>query len=115
MTRPAWTASDELMPPVGTLAFHTRAPVSALRAKTQPRFEAANRRPSATTGVPLKSPSPPAVLVENVHAGIRVAAWTVPMVVSCGCDRVFDWSWPYERHSPPDTPVVGPHVAAVDV
>src|SRR4051812_40969393 len=67
--RPPSTATDELMPPLDTLAFHTSAPVSAFMANTHPRLDATNTHPSATTGVPAKSPSPPAAMDENVHTG----------------------------------------------
>ena len=72
-TVPPTTVTDALIrPPLGACVFHNRAPVSALRAKIHPPLDPANTQPSATAGVPVKSPAPPALLAENVHAGARV-------------------------------------------
>src|SRR5437764_93192 len=92
--RPPSTVTDEFTPPLGTLNFQTSRPSSALRAKTQPRLDATNTQPSATTGVPVKSPSPPARDEEKVQAGASVAASRGPMACSASWKRVFARSWP---------------------
>src|SRR4051794_12548023 len=113
-TIPPATVTELLMPPPdGTLPSHTSARVPAFRAKPPPPLEPANRQPSATVGVPVKSPEPPAPLAENVQAGPRVAASTSPMVRSRSWKRVLDGSWPMLRHSPPVT-LTGPQPATGD-
>src|SRR3954464_9334234 len=90
------------MPPSSvTCVAQTLAPVSALAAKTQPSFDPTYMQPSAMTGVPVKSPDPPAADAENDHAGASSAASTGPIVFSAGGVLVFAWSGPIEGQSPP--------------
>ncbi len=56
-------------PAVGKLRFQTSSPVSAFIANTQPSVVATNTQPRETIGVPVMSPSPPASVVEKLHAG----------------------------------------------
>src|ERR1044072_6239226 len=88
-------------PSLSTWVAQTFLPVSALTAKTQPLVDAMNRQPSAMTGVPVKSPSPPAWLADTENDLVRGAACTGPIVFPAGWERVLDRSWPYIRHSPP--------------
>src|SRR4051794_24182464 len=100
------------MPPSSlTWVAHTFAPVSALAAKTQPSLDPTYMQPSAMTGVPVKSPDPPAADAENDHAGASSAASTGPIVFSAGWVLVFDWSCPIEGQSPP-TCLTGAQTAA---
>src|SRR3954465_3789597 len=95
------------MPPSSlTCTAHPFSPVWALAAKTQPSFEPTYMQPSEMTGVPVKSPEPPAADAENDHAGASRAASTRPIVFSAGCVLVLDWSWPIDGHSPPACLVV---------
>src|SRR4051812_36168945 len=100
------------MPPSSlTCTAQTFSPVSALAAKTQPSLEPTYMHPSEMTGVPVKSPEPPADDAENDQAGASRAASTRPIVFSAGCVLVFDWSWPIDGHSPPAC-LVGAHAAS---
>jgi hypothetical protein len=82
------------LPPFGSSAFQTSSPVSAFSENTQPRFVATYRQPSLTIGVPVMSPSPPALVVENAQLGVSVAASPAEMTRSCCWWRVFDKSRP---------------------
>src|SRR3954470_4692818 len=102
-------------PPLGSCAFHTSAPVSAFIANTQPRFVAAYTQPSARLGVAVKSPSPPASTVENVHAGDSSGASPVDSTFSLSWKREFAASCPNVRHSPPgDAALAQPGGAAAE-
>src|SRR5436305_4426342 len=73
-------------------------------AYTQPPLDPAKTQPSATIGVPVKSPDPPAPLDENVHAGARVGTSASEIATSRSWLRVLEGSWPMLGHSPPVTP-----------
>src|SRR3954454_24155153 len=87
---PSVTLTEALMPSPspGSLVDHTGAPVSAFAANTQPAFEPMNMQPSAITGVPVKSPVPPALAAEKTNAGFNVVALIGVMVFSSGWLRV---------------------------
>src|SRR4051812_35068212 len=93
-TWPSATNADEVIsaPSLSTCVDHTFWPVSALTAKTQPVVDAMNMHPSAMTGVPVKSPSPPAWRADMENALCSVGACNGPIVCSAGCDRVLDRS-----------------------
>src|SRR3712207_7884235 len=59
-------------PPRSTLFPYTTLFRST--AKTQPSDDATYMHPSCTTGVPVRSPPPPARTVENVHFGVSSVA-----------------------------------------
>ena len=77
-------------PPYGSFVFQTSFPSSAFTAKIQPRVLAMYMQPSATIGVPVKSPSAPACLVENVHAGESVGTSVAEMTFSSNWVRLFE-------------------------
>src|SRR4051812_20407987 len=89
-TWPSITVGEPLTaaPSLSRCVAHTFWPVSALTANTQPLDEAMNRQPSATIGVPTKSPSPPASDAETANALCSVGAVVRSIVCSLGWLRL---------------------------
>src|SRR3954447_1998777 len=99
--RSATVALPLTPPPDGSWPFHTSLPVSAFAANTQPRVVATYMQPSATIGVPVKSPAPPFATDENTHADCNVVTSAAEMTFSSDWLRLLPRSRPYERQSPP--------------
>jgi hypothetical protein len=65
-----------------------------LSANSHPRVVAVKRQPSATIGVPVMSPSPPALDAENVQAGVSSGTSAGEITRSRSWWRLLARSWP---------------------